>query len=180
VAKRLHLPLDVIVARKLGVPWQPELAMGAVAGSARILDERMIGELGLSHQEVEEIIAREKAEMRRREELYRGGKPELGLHGRSAILVDDGLATGSTMLAAIRHLRSLEPSRVIVAAPVGSTGACKRLREEADDLVCPAIPEFFFAVGEWYREFPQVSDLEVQDLLAERHQQFFRNLVLTA
>jgi putative phosphoribosyl transferase len=180
VAKRLHLPLDVIVARKLGVPWQPELAMGAVAGSARVLDDRMIGELGISHQEVEEIIAREQAEMRRREELYRGGKPALDLHGRSAILVDDGLATGSTMLAAIRHVRSLEPARVIVAVPVGSGGACKRLREEADDLVCPAMPEFFFAVGEWYREFPQVSDVEVQNLLAERHRQLFRNLVLTA
>ena len=167
VADRLHLPLDVIVARKLGVPWQPELAMGAVAGTARILDGWMIRELGISDEDVEEIVAREQAEMRRREELYRGGEPALDLHGKSAILVDDGLATGSTMMASVRHARSLHAAGVVIAIPVGSRQACDRLRREADDLVCLTIPEAFFAVGEWYRDFAQVSDSEVENLLQQ-------------
>jgi putative phosphoribosyl transferase len=169
VADRLHLPLDVIVARKLGVPWQPELAMGAIAGTARILDGRMIRELGISDEDVEEIVAREQAEMRRREELYRESEPALDLHGKSAILVDDGLATGSTMMAAVRHARSLHAASVVIAIPVGSRQACDRLRREADDLICLSIPEAFFAVGEWYRDFAQVSDSEVQNLLRQNH-----------
>ncbi len=170
VADRLHLPLDVIVARKLGVPWQPELAMGAIAGTARILDSRMIVELRISDEDIEEIVSREQSEMRRREHLYRGGSPPLDLNGRTAILVDDGLATGSTMRAAVEHARTLQAAKVMVAAPVGSVQACARLRKEADDVVCLATPEFFYAVGEWYRDFRQVSDTEVQNLLAEiRH-----------
>jgi predicted phosphoribosyltransferase len=167
LADRMHLPLDVIVVRKIGVPWQPEVAMGAIAGATRVLDDRMIQELGIADEEVEDIIAREQAEMTRRENLYRGGRPALDLHGRPAILIDDGLATGSTMLAAVRHARSLKPAKVIVGVPVGSTYACDHLRREVDELVCLAIPEYFFAVGEWYRDFQQVSDLEVQNLLAE-------------
>lgn len=175
VADRLHLPLDVIVARKLGVPWQPELAMGAIAGTARILDGRMIRELGVCDEEVEEIVAREQAEMKRREELYRAGEPALDLHGQTAILVDDGLATGNTMMAAVRHARSLHAAGVVIAIPVGSRQACDRLRKEADDFVCLAIPELFFAVGEWYRDFAQVSDREVQNLL-ERNRRRVREL----
>ena len=114
VANRLNLPLDVVVARKLGVPWQPELAMGAIAGTARVLNTRIINELQISDEDVEKIVTRELAEMRRREELYRGGQPPAVLHGQAAILVDDGLATGSTMLAAIRHARSLKPAKVII------------------------------------------------------------------
>ncbi len=167
VADRLHLPLDVIVARKLGVPWQPELAMGAIAGTARILDDRMIRELAVPEEDVEEIVGRERAEMSRRQHLYRGGKPALDLHNQTAILVDDGLATGSTMLAAVDHARSLQAANVVVAVPVGSAQACGRLRREADDVVCLATPERFYAVGEWYRDFRQVSDTEVQHLLAE-------------
>jgi len=167
VADRLHLPLDVIVARKLGVPWQPELAMGAVAGGARILDDRMIRELGIAGEDVEEAVVREQAEMRRREELYRGGKPALDLAGRTAILVDDGLATGSTMRAAVLHARSFRPAKVIIGVPVGSREACSRLGREVDELVCLATPELFIAVGEWYRDFQQVGDAEVSDLLAE-------------
>jgi len=169
VADRLHLPLDVIVARKLGVPWQPELAMGAIAGTARVLDERMIRELGISDEDVEEIAEREQAEMKRREHLYRGGKPALDLRGQTAILVDDGLATGSTMLAAVQHARSLKAAKVVVAIPVGSAQACGRLGRVADEVVCLATPELFYAVGEWYRDFRQVSDTEVQHLLAESH-----------
>jgi len=166
-ADRLHLPLDVIVARKIGVPWQPELAMGAIAGEARILDYRMIQELGISDDDVDQIVAREQTEMRRREELYRAGQSPIDLTGRTAILIDDGLATGSTMRAAILHARSFKPQRMIVAIPVGSRQACAQLSREVDDLVCLAIPELFFAVGEWYRDFQQVSDTEVQRLLAE-------------
>lgn len=170
VADRLHLPLDVIVARKIGVPWQPELAMGAIAGAARILDDRMIQELGIADEDVEAIVVREQAEMRRREELYRGGQPVLDLSGQSAILIDDGLATGSTMRAAVCHARSFKPAKLIIGVPVGSAEACSRLREEVDEFVCLATPELFFAVGEWYRDFQQVSDAEVQNLLAEsRH-----------
>jgi putative phosphoribosyl transferase len=167
VADRLHVPLDVVVARKLGVPWQPELAMGAVAGAARILDSRMIQELGVPYEDVEEIVAREQAEMRRREELYRGGRPALNLKGQTAILIDDGLATGSTMLAAARHARSFEPAKVVVAVPVGSAEACERLRKEENDVVCLATPQFFYAVGEWYHDFAQTDDAEVRQLLAE-------------
>lgn len=169
VADRLHLPLDVIVARKLGVPWQPELAMGAIAGTARILEQRMIRELGIPDEEVEETICREQAEMVRREHLYRGGKPALDLHNQTAILVDDGLATGSTMVAAVSHAHNLEAAKVIVAVPVGSAQACGRLEKEADQVVCLATPQVFYAVGEWYRDFRQVSDTEVQHLLTESH-----------
>lgn len=166
MADRSHLPLDVVVARKLGVPSQTELAMGAIAGAARILDHRMIKELGISDKDVQEVIVREQAEMGRREELYRGGKPALDLHDRLAILIDDGLATGSTMLAAVRHARSLKPSRVIIGVPVGSGEACDHLRGEVDDIICLATPRLFRAVGQWYRDFRQVSDAEVQYLLA--------------
>lgn len=169
VADRLHLPLDVIVARKLGVPWQPELAMGAIAGGARVLDERMIRELRIAEDDIEDIARRERAEMARREQLYRGGKPALDLRGRTAILVDDGLATGSTMVAAVLHARAMNAAKVIVAVPVGSAQGCGRLAREANEVVCLAIPQVFCAVGEWYRDFRQVSDTEVQHLLAESH-----------
>jgi predicted phosphoribosyltransferase len=175
VAERLHIPLDIVVARKLGVPWQPELAMGAIAGATRILDDRMIRELGISAEDVDEIATREQAEIERREDLYREGNPALGLHDKTAIAIDDGLATGSTMLAAVRHIRSLHPARVIVAVPVGSREACNHLRQEADDLVCLAIPERFCAVGEWYRDFRQVGDAEVGKLLRESRRQLSKH-----
>jgi len=172
VADHLHLPLDVIVARKLGVPWQPELAMGAIAGEARILDARIIQALRISDEDVEQIIVREQAEMRRREELYRAGAQALDLSDHTAILVDDGLATGSTMRAAVRHVRSFKPSKVIIGVPVGSREACAGLRGEVDELICLAVPELFLAVGKWYRRFQQVSDIEVQNLLAEARRRF--------
>lgn len=167
IANRLDLLLDVIVARKLGVPWQPELAMGAIAGSARTLNEGMLAQLEIPASDVEKVILREQAEMKRREELYRAGQPAPQLAGRTAILVDDGLATGSTMLAAIRHVRKLKAATIVVAVPVGSREARQHLRKEADDVICLAIPDFFYAVGEWYRDFNQVSDNEVRNLLAE-------------
>ena len=165
VADALKAPLDTIVVRKLGVPWQPELAMGAIAGSTRILDRELIRQLGMPDQQVEAVIARETAEMKRREEVYRGGLPAWNVAGRTVILVDDGLATGSTMLAAVRHVRGAQPEKVVVAVPVGSKHACLRLRKEGGDCVCLAHPEPFHSVGEWYRNFGQVSDAEVQEIL---------------
>jgi predicted phosphoribosyltransferase len=166
VAARLHLPLDVIVPRKLGVPWEPELAMGAIAGKARIVDERLIGELGIAEPEIEEIVEHEQTEMKRREELYRDGRPAFDLQGQTAVLVDDGLATGYTMMAAVRHARYLGAAKLVVAVPVASEEACRRLRKEADEVICLATPQPFYAVGEWYRDFEQVSDTEVRDLLS--------------
>jgi putative phosphoribosyl transferase len=176
VADRLCIPLDIVVVRKLGVPWQPELAVGAIAGGTRVLDSALIRRLGISAEDIDDTIARERAEMLRREELYRDGNPALELCGRLAIVVDDGLATGNTMLAAVRHVRGLAPARVIAAVPVGSREACQRLRAEADDLVCLAVPERFCAVGEWYQDFEQVSDAEVRRLLIESRLQLRKHL----
>jgi putative phosphoribosyl transferase len=166
LADRLRLPLDFIVVRKIGVPWQPELAMGALAGAALILDHPMIEELGIAEEEVQAVIAREEEEAQSREVLYRRGAPSPDFAGKTVILVDDGLATGSTMVAAMRHARSLKALKIIVAAPVASAYARQRLRTEAEDVICLAVPEHFIAVGEWYRNFDQVSDREVTALLA--------------
>ncbi len=168
VARALGAPLDIVVVRKLGVPWQPELAMGAIAsGGSRFLDEKLIRQMGISQGAVEAIAARETQEAERREQLYRGGRPALDLRNRTVILVDDGLATGSTMLAAVKCVKSLEPVSLIVAVPVGSKQACAHIRKWADKCVCLATPEPFVAVGEWYEDFGQTSDAEVRDLLAQ-------------
>lgn len=166
VAKTFRAPLDVVIVRKLGVPWQPELAMGAIAtGSFQALDEGLIRGLGIPSEEIDAVVARESAEVARREKLYRRGRPALDLHGRTVVLVDDGLATGSTMLVAARYVRSLKPRQTVIAVPVGSVQACQRLRKEADDCVCLATPQPFAAVGEWYVDFRQVTDAEVQHFL---------------
>ena len=168
VARALGLPLDVIVVRKLGVPWQPELAMGAIAGGGvRVLDEELIRSEGVSPEDVDAIAAREEQEAERREHLYRAGRPALELRNRTVILVDDGLATGSTMQAAVKCAKSLQPSAVIVAVPLASRQACVHLREAADECVCLAVPEPFGSVGEWYQDFRQTSDAEVRDLLSQ-------------
>jgi putative phosphoribosyl transferase len=169
VAEALKAPLDIVVVRKIGVPWQPELAMGAIAGGTRVLNHRLIRALRISSDEVEAVVARESKEMDRRERLYRGGLPAPNLQGRSVVLVDDGLATGSTMVAAARHVRSVQPDKLIIAVPVASSRACSRLRGEADECVCLALPEPFFGVGEWYVDFPQVSDAEVREILMHSH-----------
>ena len=168
VARTLAAPLDVVVVRKLGVPWQPELAMGAIAsGGVRILDEKLIFQQGIPSEEIERIAAREAQEVERRELLYRGNRLALELRNRPVILVDDGLATGSTMLAAVKCVKSLQPSVVIVAVPVASRQACVLIRDEADDCVCLATPTPFMAVGEWYQDFRQTSDAEVRELLQQ-------------
>lgn len=169
VAKALELPLDVIVVRKLGVPWHQELAMGAIAGAVQVLDTSLIRQLGISKEEVDEEVVREQAELRRRETLYRSGMAAETAANRTAILVDDGLATGSTMLAALRHVHTLKPAKVIVAVPVGSAEACALMKREADSVICVATPSPFVAVGKWYREFEQLTDAEVQSFLAKRY-----------
>ena len=170
IASRLRLRLDVLIVRKLGVPWQPELAMGAIAGGVRVLDERMITELGISSEAIDRVAELEEAEIKRRETLYRRGKKPLELSERAVILVDDGLATGSTMSAAARCVARLRPARLIIAIPVGSRDACARLLKEADDVLCLATPEPFIAVGRWYQHFEQTSDAEVESLLAKNRE----------
>jgi putative phosphoribosyl transferase len=168
VARALGLPLDVIVVRKLGVPWQPELAMGAIAsGGVRVLDEPLIRMEGVSQEDVEAVAGREEQEAERREQIYRAGRPALELRDRTVILVDDGLATGSTMQAAVKCVKSLQPAAVVVAVPVASRQACVRLRQVADECKCLAVPERFGSVGEWYQDFKQTSDAEVRDLLRQ-------------
>jgi len=168
VAKTLHAPLDVVVVRKIGVPWQPELAMGAIAGASfDLLDWDLIAKLGISRQEIDAAIRSERAEVQRRENLYRDGRPAPDLRSRTVVLVDDGLATGSTMLVAVRYARSFKPAKVVVAVPVGSQEACMRLEQQVDDLVCLAAPASFRAVGEWYLDFRQTSDAEVRLLLEQ-------------
>jgi predicted phosphoribosyltransferase len=152
------------------------MATGAGDGGHRGYDTAAqsaeIAELLISGDELERIVSREEREMRRREELYRGGIPAIDIHGKAVILVDDGLATGSTMAVAVRHARNLRAGKVIAGVPVGSTGACAHLRREADEVICLATPVDFIAVGAWYRDFDQVSDQEVEQLLGESHRRF--------
>jgi len=167
VARALEAPMDVFVVRKLGFPRQPELAMGAIAsGGVRVLNESIIRQLGVRERDIEEAAEREGAELRRREDTYRQGKPPQELQGRTAVLVDDGLATGATMLAAVRAARARQAGRIVVAAPVASPDAVATLKREADSVVSLMTPADFHAVGQWYRHFHQVTDEEVCDLLA--------------
>lgn len=166
VATALGLPLDVFVVRKLGVPWHEELAMGALAsGGVRVLDEQLIRAAHVSDEDVERITAAERVELERRERLYRGARPFPELRGRTAILVDDGLATGSTMRAGVAALRRKGPARIVVAVPVAAAETCAAFRDIADDTVCAETPEPFVAVGLWYEDFSQTTDEEVHDLL---------------
>ena len=167
VASALALPLDVLCVRKLGVPWQEELAMGAVApGGVTYLDRAIIGTLAIPEAAVTAAIARESRELERRAITYRAGRPPLNCLGQTALLVDDGLATGATMRAAVRAARALGAERVIVAVPVGPPGSCEALAREADACLCLRRPEGFVAVAQWYRDFPQVTDDEVVAALA--------------
>ncbi|RPI16899.1 MAG: phosphoribosyltransferase [Lysobacterales bacterium] len=167
VARSLGLPLDVLVVRKLGVPFQPELAMGAIAsGGALVVNEEVVAWLP-SPETFERVRREEQAELERREREYRGGRPAPDVRGRTVILVDDGLATGATMEAAVRSLRALGAARIVAAVPVASQGARERIAAVADQVVCLDVPEAFHAVGQCYRDFGQTSDDEVRDLLEQ-------------
>lgn len=168
VARALDAPLDVCMVRKLGVPGHEELAMGAVAyGGVRVVNEVAVESLGIDERIVDAVTRREMRELERRQELFRGGRPPLDVEGRVVILVDDGLATGSTMQAAVAAVRALSPARVIVGVPVGAPEVCASFRTLADDVVCVETPSPFFGVGLWYRDFSQVSDEVVKALLEE-------------
>lgn len=168
VARALAAPLDVFIVRKLGTPGREELAMGAIAtGGVRVLNTEVIDYFRISPQTLEAITEREEIELGRREHLYRAGRPLPNLAGKTVILVDDGLATGSTMKAAVGALRQLEPSRIVVAVPAASPSTCAEFRDIADEIVCLITPEPFSSVGAWYDDFTQTSDEEVRRLLDE-------------
>jgi putative phosphoribosyl transferase len=166
VARALDVPLDVFVVRKLGVPGHEELAMGAIAsGGVRVLNEDVIQALHPPFRVIEAVAARELEELGRRERSYRGDRPALQVRGRTVILVDDGLATGSTMRAAVKALRRLGPDRIVVAVPTAAPSTCAELGLEADECICCITPDPFYAVGVWYEDFSQTTDREVRDLL---------------
>ncbi|HEV7485699.1 MAG TPA: phosphoribosyltransferase [Thermoanaerobaculia bacterium] len=171
VAKALGAPLDVFIVRKLGVPGHEELAMGAIAsGGVRVLNHDVIDYARVTQQQIDAVAAREERELSRREAEYRGNRAPLDVRGRTVIIVDDGLATGSTMRAAVQALRAMEPKRVIVAVPVGAAQTCEELREIVDEIVCLRTPEPFEAVGLWYDDFTQTTDAEVHALLSRNPQ----------
>lgn len=166
VATALGVPLDVYVVRKLGVPGHEELAMGAIAsGGVRLLNDDVVHALGIPSSAIDSVARSEQLELARREQLYRGGRPPIVLANKTVILVDDGLATGSTMRAAVMAVRQQQPARVIVAVPVGAASTCAALARDADEVVCVRMPEPFIAVGLWYRDFTPTSDHEVRSLL---------------
>jgi predicted phosphoribosyltransferase len=168
VARRLRAPLDIFLVRKLGVPRHPELAMGAIAtGAVRVLNEDVVNWYGIPLSVIDQVARAEQAELERRERAYRDGRPPIPLEGRTVLLIDDGLATGSTMKAAVQAVRAHKPAGIVVAVPVGSPETCAEFADLADDIVCARTPEPFSAVGLWYRDFSQTSDAEVRALLHE-------------
>jgi predicted phosphoribosyltransferase len=168
VARSLGAPLDVFMVRKLGVPGHEELAMGAIAtGGVRVLNNSAVSDFGISDEVLDAVAAREQAELERREAAYRTDRAPISVRGRIVILVDDGLATGSTMRAAVAALRELAPKWIVVAVPVGAAETCADLRSEADEVVCARIPEAFYAVGMWYDDFEPTTDAEVRMLLEQ-------------
>jgi putative phosphoribosyl transferase len=166
VARALHVPLDVYLVRKLGVPGRPELAMGAIAmGGGRVLNEDVIEALAIPEQVIDAVAAAETYEIERRDRLYRGDRPPPAVRGQTVIVVDDGLATGATMRAAIAALREQTPARIVVAVPTAARETCNELRREADEVICLTTPSPFLAVGAWYADFSATEDDEVRDLL---------------
>ncbi len=171
VAKALHAPLDIFVSRKLGVPGQEELAFGAIAsGGIRVLDRDIVEGAGITDQQIEVITEKVRNEVERREKLYRADRPALKLDGQVVILVDDGIATGSSVRAAIQALRQLNPAKIVLGVPVAPLTTCNRLKAEVDELVCVSTPKYFYAIGQFYADFSQVSDREVTELLQRASQ----------
>jgi putative phosphoribosyl transferase len=168
IARALGVPLDILLVRKLGVPGHPELAMGAIAsGGVRVLNDDVVRWYGIPQAVIDEVAHEEQRELERREQAYRDGRTPVPLFGRTVLLVDDGLATGSTMKAAVQAIRALSPSRIVIAVPVGAAETCRELSEVADEIVCARSPANFRAVGQWYVDFSQTTDAEVRDLLRE-------------
>jgi putative phosphoribosyl transferase len=175
VARALRAPLDVFVVRKLGLPGHAELAMGAVAsGGVVVLNRDMIRTLGIPDSEVARVRKAEQLELKRRERRYRDDRPPLPVAGKTVILVDDGLATGSSLLAAIEALRQDQPARLVVAVPIGAPDTCRALRDHADEVVCAVTPDPFYSVGTWYEDFGQTTDDEVRALLRRADQEWIR------
>jgi predicted phosphoribosyltransferase len=166
VAVGLGLPLDIFLVRKLGVPGHEELAMGAIAsGGVRVLNDDVVGPLNISPSTIERVAASEQQELERREAAYRDGRPSPNLRGTTVILVDDGLATGSTMLVAIRSINLQQPARIVAAVPTAAPSVCAEIGREADEIVCAITPEPFYAVGLWYDDFSETTDEDVRHLL---------------
>jgi predicted phosphoribosyltransferase len=174
VAKRLHAPLDVFIVRKLGVPGFEELAAGAIAsGGVRVLNEDVVRAIPYASEAIEAVTAKETAELQRREQIYREGRPPPELRDKIGILVDDGLATGATMRAAVKALRQCGAAKIVVAVPVGPPDTCEELAHEADEAICLSTPSFFQAVGQYYEDFSQTSDDDVRELLIRAAQESF-------
>ena len=168
IGKELEVPVDVFVVRKLGVPGQEELAMGAIAtGDVRIINYDVVNQFGINQETIDRVTDQERQELRRREQLYRGDRRPLALAGKSIILVDDGIATGSTMRAAITALRQLGPARLIVAVPVAAAETYHEIAAEVDEIVCHETPDAFSAISEWYERFEQTTDDNVRYLLSK-------------
>ncbi|HET9918949.1 MAG TPA: phosphoribosyltransferase [Ktedonobacteraceae bacterium] len=168
VAKALHVPLDVFIVRKLGVPGHEELAMGAIAtGGVQVLNHEVVNTLHIPPRIIEMVAAQENKELQRRERLYRDDRPQPDVKDKTVILVDDGLATGSTMQAAIEALKQEHPAHIVVAVPVAALSTCEELGQQVYEIICAQTPEPFYGVGFWYEDFSQTSDQEVHDLLAQ-------------
>ena len=172
IAKALRAPLDVFLVRKLGVPGHEELAMGAIAsGGIVVHNDEVIGNLDISSQEIDTVVAREQQELERRERLYRGDRPFPDLHGCTVILVDDGLATGATMRAAVVAVRQHQPAHSVIAVPIAAPDTCEALGTQVDEIICAMTPDPMYAVGLWYEHFDQTTDDEVRELLAQARSQ---------
>lgn len=177
VARELKAPLDVFVLRKLGVPGHEELAFGAIAsGGARVVDREITSGFGISESEIERITASEQNELTRRELAYRGGRPPRAIEGFTVIVVDDGMATGSSMRVGVKALRQLKPANIVVAVPVAPLATVQRLKREVDDIACVKVPESFYAIGQFYEDFAQVSDRQVNELLKSAPQPAVRKI----
>jgi putative phosphoribosyl transferase len=178
VARALKAPLDIVLSRKLGVLGHEELAFGALAsGGVRVLDRQLIESLNISEQDIASVTETVKKELERRERAYRGGRAPLKVKNKTVLLVDDGIATGSSMLATIEALRELKPARLVVAVPVAPPSTCKRLKAKVDELVCFETPEDFYAIGQFYGDFLQVSDDEVTELIRKANSSAMRKAV---